>query len=88
MITKSLGMVSMGHVSLDGSKFCANTSKHKASSYKRLKEQEAKLTKEIDVYLKMQKYVIMLKIKFITTVKVTAFRKILKLKKKDLVFPR
>jgi len=52
MIAKSLGMVSLGHVSLDGSKFYANTSKHKAASYRRLKEQEAKLTKEIDELLK------------------------------------
>ena len=52
MIVKSLGMVSLGHVSLDGSKFYANTSKHKAASYRRLKEQEAKLTKEIDELLK------------------------------------
>ena len=47
-IAKNLGMLSLGHVSLDGSKFYANTSKHKAASYKRLKENEAKLTKEID----------------------------------------
>ena len=52
MIAKSLGMLSLGHVSLDGSKFCANTSKHKAASYKRLKENEAMLTKEIDDLLK------------------------------------
>ncbi|MBM3703043.1 MAG: transposase, partial [Actinobacteria bacterium] len=52
MIVKSLGMLSLGHVSLDGSKFYANTSKHKAASYKKLKENEAKLTKEIDDLLK------------------------------------
>ncbi len=52
MIAKNLGMVSLGHVSLDGLKFYANTSKHKAASYKRLKENEAKLTKEIDDLLK------------------------------------
>jgi len=52
MIAKGLGMVSLGHVSLDGSKFCANTSKHKAASYKRLKKQEARLTKEIDCLIK------------------------------------
>ena len=51
-IAKSLGMVSLGHVSLDGSKFYANTSKHKAASYKRLKEAEAKLSKEIEELLK------------------------------------
>jgi len=40
-------MVSLGHVSTDGSKFYANTSKHKAASYKRLKEAEERLKKEI-----------------------------------------
>ena len=34
----ALGLVSLGHVSLDGSKFKANSSKHKAMSYGRLKE--------------------------------------------------
>jgi len=32
MITKSLGMLSLGHVSLGGSKLCVNTSKHKVSN--------------------------------------------------------
>jgi transposase len=47
MLALELGLVSFGHVSLDGSKFKANTSKHKAMSYKRLKEKEDKLTEEI-----------------------------------------
>ena len=51
-IAKNLGMVSLGHVSIDGSKFNANTSKHKAASYKRLKEAEEKLTKEIENLIK------------------------------------
>lgn len=51
-IAKSLGMVSLSHVSLDGSMFYANTSKHRATSYKRLKKAEAKLAKEIDELLK------------------------------------
>lgn len=42
-----LKLASLGHISLDGSKFEANSSKHKAMSYKRLKEKEAKLTVEI-----------------------------------------
>ncbi|MFH1616714.1 MAG: transposase, partial [Planctomycetota bacterium] len=42
------GMVSLGHVSLDGSKFKANTSKHKAMSYGRLKAKEKELTEEIE----------------------------------------
>ena len=43
-----LGLVSLGHVSLDGSKFKANSSKHKAMSYGRLKEKEQELCEEIE----------------------------------------
>ncbi|VAW49476.1 Transposase, IS4 family [hydrothermal vent metagenome] len=43
-----LKLASLGHISLDGSKFKANSSKHKAMSYKRLKEQEKRLSAEID----------------------------------------
>jgi len=42
------GMVSPGHVSSDGSKFKADTSKHKAMSYGRLKAKEAELMEEIE----------------------------------------
>ena len=41
-------LASLGHVSLDGSKFKADSSKHKAMSYKHLKEKEAALTAAID----------------------------------------
>ena len=44
-----LDMVSLGHVSLDGSKFKANSSKHKAMSYGRMKERERQLCEEIEV---------------------------------------
>lgn len=47
-LAMTLKLASLGHISLDGSKFKANTSKHKAMSYKRLKEQEAELTRQID----------------------------------------
>ncbi len=47
-----LKLASLGHISLDGSKFKASSSKHKAMSYKRLKEQEEKLTTEIDELIK------------------------------------
>jgi len=40
LLAKELGMVSFGHVSLDGSKFKANSSKHKAMSYEYLKLRE------------------------------------------------
>lgn len=43
-----LKLASLGHVSLDGSKFKANSSKHKAMSYGRLKAQEAQLSEEIE----------------------------------------
>ncbi len=44
----ALGLVSLGHVSLDGSKFKANSSKHKAMSYGRLKQKEQELCEEIE----------------------------------------
>jgi transposase len=43
-----LGMVNLGHVSLDGTKLKANTSKHKAMSYGRMKEEEKRLETEIE----------------------------------------
>lgn len=48
LLAMELGLASLGHVSLDGSKFKANTSKHKAMSYKRLKKKEQELTEEIE----------------------------------------
>jgi hypothetical protein len=46
------GMASLGHVSLDGSKFKADTSKHKAMSYGRLKAKEKELTEQIEALIK------------------------------------
>ena len=43
-----LKLASLGHISLDGSKFQASSSKHKAMSYGRLKEKEQALSQEID----------------------------------------
>jgi hypothetical protein len=43
-----LGMVNLGHLSLDGTKVKANTSKHKAMSYGRMKEEENRLEREIE----------------------------------------
>ncbi len=43
-----LDMASLGHVSLDGSKFKANSSKHKAMSYGRMRERERALCEEIE----------------------------------------
>jgi transposase len=47
-LAMALKLASLGHISLDGSKFKANTSKHKAISYERLKEKEQALCAEID----------------------------------------
>jgi len=41
------GLVRLGHVALDGTKVKANASKHKAMSYKRMKETEARLREEV-----------------------------------------
>ena len=40
-------MVKLGHVAIDGTKIKANASKHKAMSYKRMKEEEGRLKSEI-----------------------------------------
>ena len=42
-----VGLVKLGTVAVDGSKVRANASKHKAMSYKRMKEEEKRLRKEI-----------------------------------------
>ena len=41
------GLVKLGHVALDGAKVRANASRHKAMSYRRMKEQEAQLAAEV-----------------------------------------
>ena len=42
-----LGLAQLGHVALDGTKLKANTSKHKAMSYGRMRRREAQLAEEI-----------------------------------------
>lgn len=42
-----LGLARLGHVALDGTKLKANTSKHKAMSYGRMRQREARLKEEI-----------------------------------------
>lgn len=46
-LCREAGLVRVGHLSLDGSKFQANASKHKAMSYRRIQETEPKLEAEI-----------------------------------------
>jgi transposase len=41
------GLVSLGHVALDGTKIKANASKHKAMSYERMAETERRLKREV-----------------------------------------
>jgi len=43
-----IGLVKLGQISIDGSKFKASTSKHKAMSYGRLKAKEKELTYEVE----------------------------------------
>lgn len=46
-LCQKAGLVKLGHVALDGTKIKANASKHKAMSYKRMKEEEGRLKSEI-----------------------------------------
>jgi transposase len=46
------GLVKLGHVSIDGTKIKANAGKHKAQSYARMNETEARLKREIDALLR------------------------------------
>ena len=48
LLCAGLGMVNLGHIALDGTKIKANTSKHKAMSYGRMKVEEERLEKEIE----------------------------------------
>jgi len=51
-LCQAAGMVSLGHVALDGTKVQANASKHKAMSYERMLKAEAQLKKEIKELLR------------------------------------
>lgn len=51
-LCQKAGLVKLGHVTLDGTKIKANASKHKAMSYKRMKEEEARLEAEIAELMK------------------------------------
>jgi transposase len=51
-LCQKAGLVKLGHVALDGTKIKANASKHKAMSYKRMKEAEARLEAEVAELLK------------------------------------
>jgi flagellar biosynthesis GTPase FlhF len=51
LLCAEAGLVKLGHVSIDGSKIKANASKHKAMSYKRMNETEARLKQEIEALM-------------------------------------
>jgi transposase len=47
LLCAEAGLVKLGHVAIDGTKIKANASKHKAMSYKRMNETEARLDQEV-----------------------------------------
>ncbi len=49
---REAGLVKLGHLSLDGSKYQANASKHKAMSYGRIQEVEPQLEAEVKELLR------------------------------------
>ena len=51
-LCQKTGMVKLGHVALDGTKIKANASQHKAMSYRRMKEEEARLEAEVAALMK------------------------------------
>lgn len=48
----SAGLVTLGHVAIDGTKMKANASKHKAMSFERMNKDEQRLSAEIEAMLK------------------------------------
>ena len=53
VLCQRAGLVKLGHVALDGTKVRANASKHKAMSYKRMKEKAAQLESEVAELLRL-----------------------------------
>jgi transposase len=51
-ICREAGLVKLGRVAIDGTKVKANASKHKAMSYKRMKEKESELKRQVREILK------------------------------------
>lgn len=52
LLCEKAGLVKLGHVAIDGTKVKAQASKHKAQSYARMGETEARLKQEIEALLK------------------------------------
>ena len=51
-LCRAAGMVSLGHIAIDGTKVNANASKHKAMSYERMQKEERRLAEEVESLLK------------------------------------
>lgn len=51
-LCRKAGLVKLGHVALDGTKVKANASKHKAMSYSRMQQEEARLAAEVEALLR------------------------------------
>ena len=51
-LCQKAGMVSLGHVALDGTKVQANASKHKAMSHERMLKAEKQLQQEINALMR------------------------------------
>ena len=50
-LCQAAGLVTLGHVAVDGTKLRANASKHKAMSYKHMAQQEPRLAAEVAAWL-------------------------------------
>ena len=50
-LCQTAGLVKLGHVALDGTKVKANASKHKAMSYARMEQTEARLMQEVEALM-------------------------------------
>lgn len=50
-LCRDAGLVTLGHVALDGTKVQANASKHSAMSYKRMKEAEPELAAKVEEWM-------------------------------------
>jgi transposase len=51
IICRRAGLVSLGHVAIDGTKVSANASLHKAMSYERMQQEERRLKQEVQSWL-------------------------------------
>jgi transposase len=51
LLCAEAGLVKLGHVAIDGTKIKAKASKHKAMSYKRMNETEARLKQEVEALM-------------------------------------